>query len=150
MSVRLRISGLGHNVEIDVTKVTTLGQVKENVSERTDIPAPYILLLSRGKKLLDGEATLEDLGILDRTRLMLMHGPGWHTDRAGVEEIQSVSKSLDELEAKNDIEPKVVDELVTQACIRLDHVDVGQSETLRELRRSLLRRAEDLAAKHKA
>ena len=147
--IRLRVAGLGHDCQFEVTDSSTLADIKSIVAAKTGIPPPYLLLLSRGKKLADGSATLSSLGVKDRTRLMLMHGPGWHVDESGINEVQAVCRSLDEIESRlSEVGANVVDELVTQACIRLDAVKVGDSKALRGLRKYALLRAEGLASRH--
>ena len=84
-------------------------------------------------------------GIGDRTKLMLMHSAAYSRDASAVEAITKVSQELDALELGVDggsIAPAARDELATQLCCRLDAVDVGDSATLRELRRAQLRRCE--------
>ena len=146
--ILLRVAGIGFDVQFTVPgPTTTIDDVHARVADETDIPAPYLLLLFRGKKLTDGDATLADLKIKDRTRLMLLHGPEYGKDKAGIEALQAVKKELHDLENDEAIAPKVIEEMVTRACIKLDNIDVSGSDTLRGLRREALRRAHDLGDK---
>lgn len=150
--VRLRVSGLGQAVEIAATSSTSVGEVRSRAAEDTGIPAAYLLLIHGGKKMTDDAATLADLGVGDRTRLMLMRTPAYAADRAGIDEVRSVMAELAGLDgdgngASAPPDPRFVDEAVTRACIRLDGIDTGGSDPLRQTRRAALRRAEDLAAR---
>ena len=146
--ILLRVAGIGFDIQLTVPGPTsTINDVLARVAAETDIPAPYLLLLFRGKKLTDGDATLADLKIKDRTRLMLLHGPEYGKDKAGIEALQAVNKELHDLENDESVAPKVIEEMVTRACIKLDNIDVSGSDTLRGLRREALRRAHDLGDK---
>jgi len=81
---------------------------------------------------------------------MLLHGPEYSKDKAGVEVLQAVNMELDELEANADIEGKVIEELITRACIKLDSIDVAGSDTMRSLRRDALNRAHEIGDKRGA
>ena len=146
--IRLRVAGIGFDIQLSVPgPSSTIADVLSIVADETKIPAPYLLLLFRGKKLADGDATLADLKVKDRTRLMLLHGPEYGNDKAGIEALQAVNKELDDLESDESITAKVIDEMVTRACIKLDNIDVSGSETLRSLRREALHRAHEIGEK---
>merc|ERR1719253_2407180 len=40
-TIRLRIAGLGHYFELDAAPTITLGELKEEIERRIDLPAPY-------------------------------------------------------------------------------------------------------------
>eukprot|EP00566_Odontella_aurita_P027062 CAMPEP_0113534104 /NCGR_PEP_ID=MMETSP0015_2-20120614/4979_1 /TAXON_ID=2838 /ORGANISM="Odontella" /LENGTH=171 /DNA_ID=CAMNT_0000433239 /DNA_START=56 /DNA_END=571 /DNA_ORIENTATION=- /assembly_acc=CAM_ASM_000160 len=149
-TIRLRVAGLGHDVQFSLPPTASVRDVKSRVAADTPLPSQYVLLLCRGKKLTDDDATLAELGIKDRTRLMLLHGPEYGRDKVGVEKLQVVLNELKDLERNDAVEPKVIDEMVTRACIKLDGIDVSGSDALRALRKDTLKRAEDLAAKRGA
>ena len=143
--IHLRVAGIGIDIQFTVpSPSSTIADVLARVANETDIPAPYLLLLFRGKKLTDKEQTLAELKIKDRTRLMLLHGPEYGKDKAGIEALQAVNKELHDLEKDESIAPKVIEEMVTRACIKLDYIDVSGLDTLRALRREALRRAHEL------
>jgi len=146
--IHLRVAGIGHDIQFSVAgPSSTIGDVLARVAHETDVPAPYLMLLHRGKKLTYGDETLGDLKIKDRTRLLLLHAPEYGKDKKGIEALTAVTKELDDLENDTSIAPKVIDEMVTRACIKLDNIDVSGSGMLRDLRREALRRAHDLGEK---
>eukprot|EP00563_Minutocellus_polymorphus_P020225 CAMPEP_0197716582 /NCGR_PEP_ID=MMETSP1434-20131217/1425_1 /TAXON_ID=265543 /ORGANISM="Minutocellus polymorphus, Strain CCMP3303" /LENGTH=166 /DNA_ID=CAMNT_0043300965 /DNA_START=158 /DNA_END=658 /DNA_ORIENTATION=+ len=146
--IRLRVAGIGFDIQLSVPgPSSTIADVLTKVADEIKIPAPYLLLLFRGKKLTDGDSTLADLKIKDRTRLMLLHGPEYGKDKAGIEALQAVNKDLDDLEGDESIAAKVIDEMVTRACIKLDNIEISGSETLRRLRREALHRAHEIGEK---
>jgi hypothetical protein len=144
-ALRLKVSGAGHNVELTVCEADTIGTIKAAVHQATGLHPAYQRLLVRGKAFDDDSVSCETAGIGDRTKLMLMHSAAYSRDASAVEAITKVSQELDALELGVDggsIAPAARDELATQLCCRLDAVDVGDSATLRELRRAQLRRCE--------
>ena len=145
--IRLRVAGIGHDMQLAANKTSTVSDIIAKISLETKVPPPYLLLIHRGKKLTDSSATLSDLKIKDRTRLMLLHGPEYSNDKAGVEELQEINKELDELEANSHLEAEVIEELITRACIKLDNIEVSGSDTLRSLRREALNRAHEIGDK---
>ena len=62
------------------------------------------------------------------------------------EAIATIAKELDGFE-QGGATPAVLDEMATQLSCRLDAIDVGDSATLRELRRTQLQRCEQLCSK---
>tara|TARA_B100000795_G_C22798161_1_gene440426 strand:+ start:2159 stop:2794 length:636 start_codon:yes stop_codon:yes gene_type:complete len=71
-------------------------------------------------------------------------------DSVAAEAIATIAKELDGFEqggAKGPLTPAALDEMATQLSCRLDAIDVGESATLRELRRTQLRRCEQLCSK---
>ena len=56
--IRLRVAGIGFDIQLSVPgPSSTIADVLTIVADETKIPAPYLLLLFRGKKLTDGDAT---------------------------------------------------------------------------------------------
>ena len=143
--LHLRISGCGHNVDIEIGKDATLGELKTFVEAATGLPSAYQRLVARGCKLEDDAAGVAAAGIADRTKLMLMHSAEYAADAQAFEALGAVSKEITELEKSADLSASTRDELVTQLCCKLDAVDVGGSSTLRELRRAQLRRAHEIS-----
>ena len=145
-SLRLRITGCGHNVDVAVSADATLGELKKLVEAATGLPPPYQRLVARGCKLEDNAVGVAAAGIADRTKLMLMHSAGYAADAQAFEALSAVSKEIAELEKRAGLSPAVREELVTQLCCKLDAVDVNGSSTLRELRRTQLRRAQEISS----
>ncbi len=143
--ITLRVAGLGHTLTLDVEGSATVGELKRRVHQYTHLPVEYQRLLARGSKLEDNDCTLDDAGIKDRTKIMLMHSELYVKEKEGFESLSKLSEEIDELAAKKDSEsPRALQELVTKICCRLDQVDVKGSENLRAKRKALLTRAESL------
>mmetsp|Transcript_21922 Transcript_21922/g.30523 ORF Transcript_21922/g.30523 Transcript_21922/m.30523 type:complete len:167 (+) Transcript_21922:165-665(+) len=139
----IRVGGLGHTVTLDIPSTTTIGDIKVEVEKQCSLPAGYQKLLARGKKLDDDNATLETLGIRNRTRIMLLHNESYATDREGVLAITSLVQEIEDLSAKtNTLSSKAIHELVTQICCKLDGVDTQGSEKLRAMRKQAIGKAE--------
>ena len=71
-------------------------------------------------------------------------------DSVAAEAIATIAKELDGFEqggAKGSLAPAAREEMATQLSCRLDAIDVGESPTLRELRRTQLLRCEQLGSK---
>jgi len=143
--VTLRVVGLGHKLTFDVSSSATIGEVKEQIENRTFLPAAYQRLIAHGKKLdhSNDEMTLADLGIQNRTSLMLLHNESYAADKDGVTKISELLKETDELSGKSDTMPRdVVHELVTQICCKIDGVETHGSDTLRAMRKQAIEKAE--------
>lgn len=141
MSLRLKVVGCGHSVEVAVPPEAPVSTIKAAVEASTGLPACYVRLLQRGKALDDDEATASACGVLDRTKLMLMHTPAYARDAVALEALSAIGKEIDALAAAP---AQAREELATQLCCRLDAVEVGDSESLRTLRRQALLRCEQL------
>eukprot|EP00546_Thalassionema_frauenfeldii_P016342 CAMPEP_0178896900 /NCGR_PEP_ID=MMETSP0786-20121207/1443_1 /TAXON_ID=186022 /ORGANISM="Thalassionema frauenfeldii, Strain CCMP 1798" /LENGTH=154 /DNA_ID=CAMNT_0020567381 /DNA_START=58 /DNA_END=519 /DNA_ORIENTATION=- len=142
----LRVAGLGHNLILEVSSLSTLKDLKLEIESRTSLPVGYQRLIGRGMKNLDNdEVTLESLDIQDRTKLLLLHNKNYAIDKEGLEAINELQKEIDQLSANIDAEkPEVVRELVTRICCKLDGIDTQGSNTLRALRKEAIRKAESL------
>mmetsp|Transcript_29849 Transcript_29849/g.45774 ORF Transcript_29849/g.45774 Transcript_29849/m.45774 type:complete len:167 (-) Transcript_29849:395-895(-) len=139
----IRVGGLGHTLTLDIPSTTTIGDIKVKVERQCSLPAGYQKLVARGKRLDDDDATLETLGIRNRSRIMLLHNESYATDREGVLAITSLVQEIEDLSAKaNLLSPKTVHELVTQICCKLDGVDTQGSEKLRAMRKQAIGKAE--------
>lgn len=144
----LRVTGLGHKLTFEIPSSATLAHLKAEIERQISLPAPYQQLIARGKKLdgtNDDEASLESLGIQDRTSIMLLHNKVYATDQAGVTAITELLNEIDELSAKaEDTAPNVVHEMVTQICCKLDGIDINGSEHLRSMRKKAIAKAESI------
>ena len=111
-----------------------------------------------GKTLKD-DLSLQQIGIQagSSVKAILMHSSGYKMDQGAMDTITKLNQELDLLEltmkgeAKGDatgnakhISKAAATHLITDICCKLDSVDVSGSETLREIRRKVLRRAERL------
>jgi hypothetical protein len=143
-NLQLKVVGAGHTLELSVPDSATVGEIKAEIAAQTGLAPAYQKLLIRGKVFEDDKALAEDVGIVDRTKLMLMHSAAYAEDSAGAAAIASISQEIDQLAAANH-EPKIAEEVATQLLCRLDAVDVGQSGTLREMRRAAMRRCEQFS-----
>jgi hypothetical protein len=147
----LRISGLGHTLTFDVPASASVGDVKAHIEALTSLPCPYQRLLSRGKKIDQDSATLSSFGILDRTKLMLLHNELYINDKEGVAALLAIEREVTEL-AKAQLHGDSTDkddgitlhEAVTRICCKLDAVEIHGSEHLRSMRKKILVQAEAL------
>eukprot|EP00980_Cylindrotheca_fusiformis_P029152 scaffold22740_cov139-Cylindrotheca_fusiformis.AAC.6 len=144
----IKVAGLGHSLTLETdgsTTTTTIGDLKREIERLTNIPAMYQHLLARGKKLDMDQLTLEEAGIEDRTKIMLLHNAAYASEKGGYDVLARLQREIADLEAKKEETPShVTSELVTRICCKLDAVDIQGSENLRALRKQLLRRAEGI------
>ena len=142
-SITLKVIGLGHKLTLTVPSSLTVGGLKQEIQNQTDIPVGYQRLICHGKNLDHDDEIVGEKG-LDRTKVMLLHNASYVTDRDALEKIQKIQGEIDQLDKQlaDDHDPHVIHELITQICCKLDAVDVSGSETLRDLRRQALHRAE--------
>jgi len=153
MSLRLKVVGGGHSVELSVAdtpqREATVLDIKTAVQQQTGLPIAYQKLVTRGRSFDDDRATAASVGLCDRTKIMLMHSEAYAADKPGYEALEALAREVTELETNpKSLSSKVVDELCTQLCCKLDGVAVGESEMLRGLRRALLQRCERLSSTH--
>lgn len=150
--ITIKITGMGHEFTFGVLPESTVADVKAVVEQRTGLPSGYQRLLARGSKLDDDDAKLVEIGVRNRTRMMLLHNDAYARDREGFDAITAVWEEMDARVAtlrssdKDDagVSHKVVREIVTQAFCRLDGIEIHGSETLRYLRKKAIARAESL------
>ncbi len=114
-------------------------------------------------KTLKGELTLQQLGLQPGSvsKAILMHSPGFQGDQEAMEKITKLNEELDLLEMRKTgeesmrklqdeegstktLNKQIAQHLITDICCKLDLIDINGSETLREIRKKVLRRAENL------
>lgn len=143
--ITLRVSGLGHSSTFGLISSASVGELKKRIEQDYRLPVEYQRLLARGTKLEDDEISLADVGIEDRTKIMVMHNDLYAKEKETFEALSRIDKEIRDLtEQRATTQPAVVRELVTRICLRLDEVQVKGSETLRARRKVLLTRAEAL------
>lgn len=141
--IKLRISGLGHSLTLDLELSSTIGDLKKEIENQTTILVGYQRLLARGKKLDLNDQTLGETGVKDRTKLMLMHSALYAQEKEGFEALSVLAKEIEELKAKkNTIPGNAMTEIITRICCKLDAVETKGSENLRAMRKDLIRKAE--------
>ena len=169
-TITIRVTGLGHKVTLKdlPASTTTVTDLRTKVFEATGLPPRYQRLIgpqglrinyndddddNRDTNPTFGTRTLSELGIKDRTKLMLLHSPLYASEKDSYEKLRQVEREIDELEnsirssdTKNDDtkRPGFVSEMVTRICCRLDDIDVGTSKALRTQRKELIKKAEGL------
>jgi hypothetical protein len=149
--ITIKVVGLGHALVKPFHPDDTLAVLQEWIADNTGLPIAYQRLVSRN---LNFEAalsqrTLIEIGIKDRTKIMLLHTAQYEREKESYETLMAVRAQLDELEKKTKkiIHPNVivncmVTEYITRICRRLDAIEMtDDSITLRQLRRTLLERA---------
>ena len=143
--VTLRVAGLGHTLTLEVEPSSPVGELKQRIRDETGLPVEYQRLVARGSKLEDNEATLDETGIKDRTKVMLMHSATYAQEKEGFEALSKLANEIDELKKmKESSSPEVFREMVTRLCCRLDGVDTKGSDNLRTKRKELLLKAQAL------
>ena len=154
--ITLRISGLGHTITLEnlSSTNTTIDQLKEMIENHSKIPTIYQRLISRGHKLDQDEdkddnvTTLQNIGMKDRTKIMLLHNKLYSVEKDSYEELMKLSQELDDImilkKEKEETSEDVIHELVTRICCKLDSVDMKGSEHLKQLRKKLLQKAETI------
>lgn len=117
-------------------------------------------------KTLKEDLALQQLGLQpgSTSKAILMHSPGFKIDQEAMKKITKLNQELDLLGLKKMVKEgtrmvqggegsgsstkvmskEAVKNLITEICCKLDLIDLHGSETLREIRRKVLRRAENL------
>ena len=174
ITITLRITGLGHNMTLqDLSSTTmTMAELMTKIYNSTGIIPRYQRLIGpRGLKIDsnndnsndngDGgdEKTLFEIGIKDRTKLILMHSPLYSNEKDSYEKLIGIEKEINDLENSiliresiynnknnnNDHKkPIVVSEMVTRICCKLDLVDTVGSIFIRLKRKELIKKVEGL------
>ena len=172
ITITLRITGLGHNMTLkDLSSTTmTMAELMTKIYNSTGIIPRYQRLIGpRGLKIDsnndnsngngnggDDEKTLFEIGIKDRTKLILMHSPLYSNEKDSYERLIGIEKEINDL--KNSIltresinnnnndhkKPIVVSEMVTRICCKLDLVDTVGSIFIRLKRKELIKKVEGL------
>jgi len=155
-TIRLRIAGLGHHFELDASTNAKLSDLKEEVERRTEIPAPYLRLVAKSKKLeddsmvlgpsiMDGVRIVEiGAGLEDRTKLLLLHSSSYSQDKPGIEKLDKLNEEIKKLE-DGAFDDKTVQELIIQICCKIDCVETNGSDALRKMRKKTIKYAESVA-----
>lgn len=90
------------------------------------------------------------IGLVDKTKILLLHSAQYSQDKAGVDALEELNKQIDEVDAKRisrEFDNVAVHEFITQLCCKIDGVETNGSEALRRMRRGTIRRAEGVAKK---
>ena len=80
-----KITGLGHNLTLELAAEKTVGDLKAKIEESSGLPPCYQRLLARRLKLEDNSVSLEDAGLKDRTKIMLLHSPLYSQEKDAFE-----------------------------------------------------------------
>lgn len=164
-TVTIRVTGLGHKVTLKdlPASSTTVTDLRKKVYEAIGLPPRFQKLIGPQKLNINylpendakydadlGTRTLSDLGIQDRTKIMLLHSPIYQSEKDAYETLKKVEGEIVAFEniirtnAKETERRGFVSEMVTRICCRLDAVDLAGSKELRAERKELIRRAEGL------
>ena len=164
-TVTIRVTGLGHKVTLkDLPSSTTVTDLRTKVYEATGLPPRFQKLIGPQKLNINyysenddnhdndtlGTRSLSDLGIKDRTKLMLLHSPLYQNEKDSYETLKQVEDEIVELERSirsgesSKQKEGFVSEMVTRVCCRLDAIDVAGSKELRAHRKELIQTAEGL------
>lgn len=163
--IRLRVAGLGHYFELDSAPTVTLGDLKEEIEKKTDLPSPYQRLVAKRKKMdddtmvlgptiMDGNTIISmGIGLEDRTKILLLHSSLFAKDEEGIDKLTKLIERIDEIDAgrrSRDIDNKTVQEFIIQVMCKIDCVETNGSEALRKMRKLTIRKAEEVAHKSEA
>jgi hypothetical protein len=162
MLITLRITGLGHNMTLkDLPSTTmTMAELMTKIHNSTGLIPRYQRLIGpRGLKIDSNndndngggggdEKTLFEIGIKDRTKLILMHSPLYTNEKDSYEKLIEIRESNNDNNNNNNNnnnhKPIVVSEMVTRICCKLDLVDTVGSTFIRSQRKELIKKAEGL------
>lgn len=163
--ITIRVAGLGHKVILEniPASSTTVNGLRTKIFEATGLPPRFQKLIGPQKLNIthcdeDDDKydpafetkSLSDLGIKDRTKLMLLHSPLYAIEKDTYEKLRTVEDEINELDTNIRIGSKdtkrkgFVHEMVTRICCKLDAIDVSASKALRAQRKELIRKAEGL------
>ena len=139
--VRLKLTGCGQNLELEVENGETIGRVLDKLAEEMagGVSRRHVKLVARGKTLDESQAqlTLEAAGVRDRTKMMIMHTKPYHAEKAGVAQLAAISARADAVADPASIAGQ---EMLTRLLCEVDGVDAGGSEWLRAQRKALVKR----------
>ena len=139
--VRLKLTGCGQSLELEVENGETVGRLLDKCAEEMGggVTRRHVKLVARGKNLDESSAqlSLEAAGIRDRTKMMIMHTANYHAEKAGVQKLAELSARAD---AVADPASAAGQEMLTQLLCEVDGVDAGGSEWLRAQRKALVKR----------
>ena len=152
----IKVTGLGHKLTLkDLPAVsTTVEGLFQAIEEQTGLPSRYQKLIGPQKLNITYEddlitKSLADLGIKNRTKLMLLHSPNYQAEKDTYEQLQAVEQEIANL--RESIKQQAqkegyVAEMVTRICCKLDAIDTSGSQGLRAHRKKLIQTAEGLEA----
>lgn len=154
-TLTINIRGLGHQLSLTGIPIDeTISHLRSRVEELTSLPCCYQRLIIKGYTIdssTPNDKTLRQLGLQPSSTIkgILMHSPIHELDKKILDQITSLNNELDvlDLRRKNGDFNKHLNacqHIITNICCKLDMVDVSGSTTLREMRRKVLNRAEDL------
>ena len=149
-TIRLRVAGLGHYCEIDISPTATLSQLKSAIEEQTDLPTPYQRLIAKRKKMDDdslilGESTtvasssnsnsnssssnnnnqvVEKIGIglTDQTKILLLHSSLYQRDKDGLAQLTTHLQTINKID--DDRKCNKIDNKTTQELISKLFIDM--------------------------
>ena len=157
--ISLRITGLGNKFDLKdlPAEKTTVADLRLKVAERTGVPPRFQKFLGPQKLNITfsergdlAEKSLADLGIQDRSRLLLLHSPNYQMEKDVYKQLLKVQDEINTLKKNirnhsNETQPpKYVAEMVTRICCKLDAIDTVGSKDLRKHRKELIQKAEQL------
>ena len=152
----IKVTGLGHKLTLkDLPAVsTTVEGLFQAIEEQTGLPSRYQKLIGPQKLNITYKddlitKSLADLGIKNRTKLMLLHSPNYQAEKDTYEQLQAVEQEIASL--RESIQQQAqkegfVAEMVTRNCCKLDAIDTSGSQGLRAHRKKLIQTAEGLEA----
>ena len=148
----LKITGAGYKIEISVEDDATVMDIKNAVENETGLHPSYQRLLWRGKELKqhddDTGSCASVYGVCHRTKLMLLHSAAYVQDKDQMMKLQRILEEMNTMEQKastNTLTPSEVQHCCTLLCCQLDGIDVGSSDTLRQIRRKHIQRCHEIA-----
>ncbi len=161
--ILLRVAGLGHHVEFEISPTATLADLKDEVHKLTGVPSSYQRLVAKGKKMEDdslmlGPSIVDEsnneeaagIGLETRTKILLLHSPRYAQDKGGIEALTNLKREIgkiDERRRGRELDDKVVQELIIQICCKADAVETNGSDDLRKMRKQTIQMAEMVAQK---
>ena len=139
--VRLKLTGCGQSLELEVENGETVGRLLDKCAEEMGggVSRRHVKLVARGKNLDESSAqlSLEAAGIRDRTKMMIMHTAHYQAEKAGLQKLAELAARAD---AVADPASATGQEMLTQLLCEVDGVDAGGSEWLRAQRKALVKR----------
>ena len=161
--ILLRIAGLGHHIEIEISPMVTLAALKNEIQAQTGVPASYQRLIAKQKKMVDdfrilgpsivdesGRIETAGIGLETRTKILLVHSIQYANDKAGIDALTNLKKEIDKIDqgrCSGDMDDNVVQEMIIQICCKIDGVETNGSDDLRKMRKQTIQRAEMVAQK---
>mmetsp|Transcript_8147 Transcript_8147/g.24369 ORF Transcript_8147/g.24369 Transcript_8147/m.24369 type:complete len:153 (+) Transcript_8147:269-727(+) len=137
-SVRLRVSGCGKQLDVELESSASVGALLDRVgNELGGLQRGHIKLLFRGKRLGEGNenVSLEAAGVRDRTKLMAMHTALYHKHGEAIKAMDALAAQFD---AVDPADGKLRQEVATQVLCKLDGVETGGDDWLRARRKALI------------